>query len=87
VLELVEDAQVAGGAALLLAPVCYQPLGSDEVLDLYAEVDRHVSVPVCVCDNPDATGFAVSDELYRDVARLANVQAIKTPLRRSRTRG
>jgi 4-hydroxy-tetrahydrodipicolinate synthase len=79
VLDLVEDAQAAGAAALLLAPVSYQPLRTDEVFDLYAEVDRHVSVPVCVYDNPDTTGFAFSDELYRDVARLANVQAIKTP--------
>ncbi len=79
VLELVEDAQGAGAAALLLAPVSYQPLRTDEVFDLYAEVDRHASVPLCVYDNPDTTGFAFSDELYRDVARLANVQAIKTP--------
>jgi 4-hydroxy-tetrahydrodipicolinate synthase len=79
VLELVEDAQAAGAAALLLAPVSYQPLRTDEVFDLYAEVDRHVSVPLCVYDNPDTTGFAFNDELYRDVARLANVQAIKTP--------
>lgn len=52
---------------------------TDEVFDLYAEVDRHVSVPLCVYDNPDITGFAFSDELYRDVARLTNVQAIKVP--------
>jgi 4-hydroxy-tetrahydrodipicolinate synthase len=79
VLELVEDAQAAGAAALLLAPVAYQPLRADEVFDLYVEVDRRVSVPLCVYDNPDTTGFAFSDELYRDVARLANVRAIKTP--------
>ena len=79
VLELAEDAQDAGAAALLLAPVSYQPLHADEVFDLYAEVDRHVSVPLCVYDNPGTTRFAFSDELYRNVARLANVQAIKTP--------
>jgi 4-hydroxy-tetrahydrodipicolinate synthase len=79
VLELVEDAQDAGAAALLLAPVSYQPLRASEVFDLYAQVDRHVSVPLCVYDNPATTRFAFSDALYRDVARLANVQAIKTP--------
>lgn len=79
VLELAEDAQDAGAAALLLAPVSYQPLHADEVFDLYAEVDRHASVPLCVYDNPGTTRFAFSDELYRNVARLANVQAIKTP--------
>jgi 4-hydroxy-tetrahydrodipicolinate synthase len=79
VLELAEDAQDAGAAALLLAPVSYQPPHADEVFDLYAEVDRHVSVPLCVYDNPGTTRFAFSDDLYRNVARLANVQAIKTP--------
>ena len=79
VLALVEDAQDAGAAALLLAPVSYQPLRDEEVFDLFADVDRHVSVPVCVYDNPGTTHFAFSDELYRDVARLASVQAIKIP--------
>src|SRR3954452_15902557 len=36
VLELVEDAQAAGAAALLLAPVSYRPLRANEVFDLYA---------------------------------------------------
>jgi 4-hydroxy-tetrahydrodipicolinate synthase len=79
VLALAEDAQQAGAAALLLAPVSYQPLRADEVFELYAEVDQRVSVPVCVYDNPDTTHFEFSDELYRDVARLANVHAIKIP--------
>jgi len=79
VLALVEGAQDAGAAALLLAPVSYQPLREEEVFDLFADVDRHVSVPVCVYDNPGTTHFAFSDELYRDVARLASVQAIKIP--------
>jgi 4-hydroxy-tetrahydrodipicolinate synthase len=79
VLAAADDAQNAGADALLLAPVSYQPLHAEEVFELYAEVDRHVSVPLCVYDNPDTTRFAFSDELYRDVARLANVQAIKVP--------
>ena len=69
VLDLVEDAQAAGAAALLLAPVTYQPLRTDEVFDLYAEVDRHVSVPLCVYDNPDTTGFAFSDEQLLQLTR------------------
>lgn len=79
VLELAEDAQNAGAAALLLAPVSYQPLRNDEVFDLFADANRHVSVPLCVYDNPGTTHFAFSDELYRDLARLTHVQAIKTP--------
>jgi len=36
-LELVEDTQAAGGAALL-APVSYQPPCTDEVFDLYGSL-------------------------------------------------
>lgn len=79
VLELVEDAQAAGAAALLLAPVSYQPLRADEVFDLYAEVDRHVSVPLCVYDNPGTTHFSFTDDLYRGLAGLESIRAIKTP--------
>ncbi|WP_225735094.1 dihydrodipicolinate synthase family protein [Pseudoclavibacter endophyticus] len=79
VLACVEDAQAAGAAGVLLAPVSYQPLSADEVLGLYADVDRAVSVPIVVYDNPRTTGFTFTDELYRAVAELPNVAAIKIP--------
>lgn len=79
VLELADDAQNAGASALLLAPVSYQPLTADDVYGLYADVDRHVSVPVVVYDNPRTTRFEFSDELYRAVAELPSVASIKIP--------
>jgi len=52
VLALAEDAQQAGASAVLLAPVSYQKLSSDEVYGLYKAVAHELSVPLCVYDNP-----------------------------------
>ena len=79
VIALAHDAQEAGAAAVMLAPVSYQPLTEDEVYGLYADVTAELSVPLCVYDNPGTTHFAFSDDLHASVAALPNVQAIKLP--------
>lgn len=79
VLRLAEDAQNAGAAAVLLAPVSYQPLDDDEVLGLYEDVTHDLSVPLCVYDNPTTTRFTFSDELHAAIARLPHVGSIKIP--------
>ncbi|MEZ0493232.1 dihydrodipicolinate synthase family protein [Kineococcus sp. TBRC 1896] len=79
VLAAAEDAQRAGAAALLLAPVSYQPLTDDEVLGLYEDVTAAASVPVCVYDNPRTTGFTFSDALRSRVAHLPGVGSLKLP--------
>jgi 4-hydroxy-tetrahydrodipicolinate synthase len=79
VLALADDAQAAGAAAVLLAPVSYQPLTEDEVYGLYADVTRELSVPLCVYDNPRTTNFSFTDELHARIAELPNVASIKIP--------
>jgi 4-hydroxy-tetrahydrodipicolinate synthase len=79
VLEHVDDAQQAGAAAVLLAPVSYQPLSADEVYHLYEQVSAHLSVPLVVYDNPRTTGFTFTDDLYSAVAKLPHVASIKVP--------
>ncbi|MEW1959658.1 dihydrodipicolinate synthase family protein [Kineococcus sp. NPDC059986] len=79
VLAAAEDAERAGAAALLLAPVSYQPLSDEEVFGLYEDVTAATSVPVCVYDNPRTTGFAFSDELRSRVAQLSGVGSVKLP--------
>lgn len=79
VLELAEDAQQAGAAAVLLAPVSYQPLTAEEVHGLFQDVTRNLSVPLVVYDNPGTTRFTFTDELYRAVAELPRVASIKIP--------
>jgi 4-hydroxy-tetrahydrodipicolinate synthase len=79
VIEHAHDAQHAGAAAVMLAPVSYQPLTEEEVYGLYADVTAELSVPLCVYDNPGTTRFAFSDDLHARVAALPAVRAIKLP--------
>ncbi|BBJ45270.1 dihydrodipicolinate synthase family protein [Streptomyces antimycoticus] len=79
VLEAAEDAQNAGAAGVLLAPVSYQPLTDDDVFGLFEDVTASLSVPLVVYDNPRTTRFTFTDELYARLGRLPNVASIKIP--------
>lgn len=79
VLTYAQDAQTAGAAGLLLAPVSYHRLSEEEVYRLYRDVTSTVSVPVIVYDNPGTTGFAFTDELYNRLVQLPNITGIKIP--------
>ena len=79
VLALAEDAQRAGAAAVLLAPVSYQPLTEDEVVGLYEDVAAELSVPLVVYDNPRTTHVELSRETYARLARIEQVVAVKIP--------
>ncbi|MEB5666485.1 dihydrodipicolinate synthase family protein [Aeromonas veronii] len=79
VLALAEQAQHVGASAVLLAPVSYQALSSEEVFTLYETVTRTLSIPLCVHDNPGTTHFTFSDELHGRIAQLPNVRSIKIP--------
>jgi 4-hydroxy-tetrahydrodipicolinate synthase len=76
---LADDAQEAGAAAVLLAPLTYQALTADDVFGLYEDVTRQLSVPLIVYDNPGTTHFTFSDELYGRIAELPRVASIKIP--------
>lgn len=77
ILHLADDAQRAGAAAVMLAPVNYQTPTQDEVFRLYERVTGALSVPLCVYENVPATGFTFSEELLTRVARLPGVGAVK----------
>jgi 4-hydroxy-tetrahydrodipicolinate synthase len=79
VLRHADDAQAAGAAAVLLAPVSYQPLTDDEVFGLYEDVAAGCSLPICVYDNLATTRFSFSDELLSGVATFPGVASIKLP--------
>ena len=79
VLLLAEDAQAAGASALLLPPVSYQVLRTDEVFELYETVAHRVSLPLVVYDNPGTTHFQFTDELHGRIAALPNIASIKIP--------
>lgn len=79
VLCLAEDAQAAGAAAVLLAPVSYQRLTDDEVFGLYDAVATESALPVVVYDNPGTTGFTFSDDLHARIARISGIVSVKIP--------
>lgn len=76
---LADDAQAAGAAGVLLAPLTYQKLTADDAFGLYEDVTRNISVPLIVYDNPGTTHFEFTDELYGRIAELPNVASIKIP--------
>ncbi|CAM3965062.1 dihydrodipicolinate synthase family protein [Vreelandella rituensis] len=79
ILTLAEDAQAAGAHGVLLAPMSYQALSEDEVYGLYETVSAHLSVPLCVYDNPGTTHFTFTDDLHGRIAALPKVASIKIP--------
>lgn len=74
-----DDAQEAGAAAVLLAPVGYVPLSDDEVLGLFSDVLAGLDVPLIVYDNPVTTRVDMSNGLLSELAALPGVGGIKTP--------
>lgn len=79
VLKNAEAAQQAGVSAVLLAPMSYHRLNDSEVYALFEKVTAELSVPLCVYENPGATNFTFSNELYGEIGKLPNVAAVKIP--------
>ena len=79
VLTNVEQAQHAGASGVLLAPMTYQPLTDDDVVELFRTVTQNTALPVVVYDNPGTTHFAFSTELYGRIAELPGIASIKIP--------
>lgn len=78
--ELARDAEQAGAAGLLLAPMSYTPLNPDEVADHYRAVAGATGLPLCIYNNPGTTGFRFTPELIGELALLPQMAAIKMPL-------
>lgn len=79
VLMHVDSAQAAGAAGVLLAPMTYQALTSDDVFELFRTVTEHTELPVIVYDNPGTTHFAFTTDLYARIAELPGIASIKIP--------
>lgn len=79
ILHLADDAQSAGANALLLPAVSYQSLRDEEVFTLFETIIRHVSVPMCIYDNPGTTHFTFKDTLHGRLSSLDGVCSVKIP--------
>ncbi|WP_127088244.1 dihydrodipicolinate synthase family protein [Aquabacter cavernae] len=78
--DLARDAEAAGAAGLLLAPMSYTPLTQDEAEHHYRAVSGATGLPLCVYNNPGTTGFRFPPDLIGRLAALPRIAAIKMPL-------
>ncbi len=78
-IRLARDAQAAGAAAGLLAPVSYTPLTEAELVAHFEAVAGEGGLPLVIYDNPTTTHVRFSPELIGRIARLPGVVAAKCP--------
>nr|WP_314315771.1 dihydrodipicolinate synthase family protein [Kocuria rhizophila] len=77
VLQLAYSAENNGADGLVLSPVSYIPLVSQEIADQVETVASAVSLPLCLYNNPSTTGFAYPVELAAELSWLDSVVAFK----------
>ena len=80
VLALGREAQDAGAAAALLAPVSYTPLSDDEVFGLFETVAAELDIPICIYNNPGTTHFTFSLDLIGRLSALPGIIGVKNPV-------
>jgi len=78
-IDLARDAETAGAAGLLLAPVSYTPLGDEEVFQHFAAVAGATELPLCIYNNPATTHFSFSPALIARLSAVKNIVALKNP--------
>jgi 4-hydroxy-tetrahydrodipicolinate synthase len=77
--DLARDAEAAGAAGLLLAPVSYTPLTEEEVFQHFVAVARATDLPLCIYNNPGTTHFTFTDALVARLAEAPGIVAVKSP--------
>jgi 4-hydroxy-tetrahydrodipicolinate synthase len=76
-IRLSKHAQDVGCAGVMVLPVSYWPLTTDEVFDHYERVAASVSVPICVYNNPWTTGVDMKPDFLARLIELDNVSCVK----------
>lgn len=82
--HLAADAERAGADGLLMAPMSYLPLTSDEVAQHYRAVAGTTGLSLCIYNNPGTTNFVFSDALIAQLAAIPTIAAIKMPAPQNR---
>ncbi|RKQ36453.1 dihydrodipicolinate synthase family protein [Kocuria tytonis] len=77
VLQHAYSAENSGADGLVLSPMSYIPLVSQEIADQVETVASAVSLPLCLYNNPSTTGFTYPVELASELSWLDNVVAFK----------
>lgn len=73
----VTEANAAGAAVALLAPMTYEPLTEAEVFRLFRDVTGQEILPVCVYNNPRTTKYRFTPAELRNLAPLPGIIGFK----------
>jgi 4-hydroxy-tetrahydrodipicolinate synthase len=76
-IALSKHAQDVGCDAVMVLPVSYWPLSTDEVYDHYERVAGAIKLPICVYNNPWTTGVDMKPEFLARLAKFDNISCIK----------
>jgi len=76
-ISLSKHAQDVGCDGIMVLPVSYWPLTTDEVFEHYERVAAAVKVPICIYNNPWTTGVDMKPDFLARLAKLDNVDCVK----------
>ena len=76
-IALSKHAQDVGCDAVMVLPVSYWPLTTDEVFEHYERVSKSIKIPICIYNNPWTTGVDMKPELLARLTKLDNCNCIK----------
>ncbi len=76
-ITLSKYAEDVGCDGVMVLPVSYWPLTTDEVFDHYERVARSIKIPICIYNNPWTTGVDMKPELLARLTELDNCNCIK----------
>jgi 4-hydroxy-tetrahydrodipicolinate synthase len=76
-IALSKHAEDVGCDAVMVLPVSYWPLTTDEVVEHYERVANSIRIPVCIYNNPWTTGVDMKPELLARLTKLDNCNCIK----------
>jgi len=77
VISLSQHAETIGADAVLITPVSYWPLTTDEVYQHYERIAHAVSISICVYNNPRTTQVDIQPELAGRLSALPNIDSFK----------
>ncbi|MBX3523382.1 MAG: dihydrodipicolinate synthase family protein [Xanthobacteraceae bacterium] len=76
-ISLSQHAQDAGSDGVMILPVSYWPLTTDEVFAHYQKVAKSIRIPICVYNNPWTTGVDMKPDFLARLTELDNITCIK----------
>jgi 4-hydroxy-tetrahydrodipicolinate synthase len=74
---LSRHAEEVGCDGIMVLPVSYWPLTTEEVFEHYRRVAASVRLPICVYNNPWTTGVDMKPDFLARLAQLPNISCIK----------